>query len=205
MKYTGPKFKLSRREGLNLFGVPKYDVKKRRGVPGQHGANMPRLSEYGKMLRNKQVLKRMYLMSEKQFRKLVSSVSLRYAKNKGTDHDKALVQFLERRMDSVVLRAGLAKTIMQARQMVAHGHFSLNGQKHNVPSYYVEPGDVIKVRDKVAGSSLYQSAFDSADSKLAWLKVNKGDKSIEILDLPDVTELGLPVDVLKVIEFYARA
>lgn len=205
MKYTGPKFKLSRREGLNLFGTPKYDVKKRRGIPGQHGANMPRLSEYGKMLRNKQVLKRMYYMSEKQFRKLVSNISLRYAKNKGTDHDKALVQFLERRMDSVILRAGLAKTIMQARQMVSHGHFSLNGQKHNVPSYYVEPGDVIKVRDKVASSSLYQSAFDSSDNKLAWLKVNKGDKSIEVLDLPDVSELQLPADVLKVIEFYARA
>ena len=173
MKYTGPKFKLARREGINLFGTPKYDVKKRRGVPGQHGANMPRLSEYGKMLRNKQVLKRMYFMAEKQFRKLVSVTSLRYAKNKGTNHDKALVQFLERRMDSVLLRAGLAKTIMQARQMVAHGHFSLNGQKHNVPSYYVEPGDMIKVRDKVATSSLYQSAFDSADSKLTWLKINK--------------------------------
>lgn len=89
--------------------------------------------------------------------------------------------------------------------MVVHGHFSLNGQKHNVPSYYVEAGDVIKVRDKIAASSLYQSAFDSADNKLTWLKINKGDKSIEILDLPDVTELKLPVDILKVIEFYARA
>lgn len=144
-------------------------------------------------------------MSEKQFRKLVSNVSLRYAKNKGTDHDKALVQFLERRMDSVVLRAGLARTIMQARQMVAHGHFSLNGHKHNVPSYYVQPGDMIQVREKVAVSPLYQSAFDNADTKLAWLKVNKGDKTIEILDLPDVSEMQLPADVLKVIEFYARA
>ncbi len=205
MKYTGPKFKLARREGINLFGVPKYDVKKRRGVPGQHGANMPRLSEYGKMLRNKQVLKRMYFMAEKQFRKLVSVTSLRYAKNKGTNHDKALVQFLERRMDSVLVRAGLAKTIMQARQMVVHGHFSLNGQKHNVPSYYVEPGDVIKVRDKAASSALYQGAFDNADSKIAWLKISKGDKSIEVLDLPDVSEMQLPADVLKVIEFYARA
>lgn len=148
-------------------------MKKRRGVPGQHGANMPRLSEYGKMLRNKQVLKRMYLMSEKQFRKLVSNISLRYAKNKGTDHDKALVQFLERRMDSVILRAGLAKTIMQARQMVTHGHFELNGHKHNVPSYYVQPGDVITVREKVANSPLYQQAFDNAETKLAWLKVIK--------------------------------
>lgn len=205
MKYTGPKFKLARREGINLFGTPKYDVKNRRGVPGQHGANMPRLSEYGKMLRNKQVLKRMYFMAEKQFRKLVSVTSLRYAKNKGANHDKALIQFLERRMDSVLVRAGLAKTIMQARQMVVHGHFSLNGQKHNVPSYYVEPGDVIKVRDKVASSALYQGAFDNADSKIAWLKINKGDKSIEVLDLPDVSEMQLPADVLKVIEFYARA
>jgi small subunit ribosomal protein S4 len=81
-RYTGPKFKLCRREGINLFGTDKYNVKKRRGLPGQHGANKVRLSEYGKLLRNKQVLKRVFQMNEKQFSKLVTKISKTYAKNK---------------------------------------------------------------------------------------------------------------------------
>ncbi|MEI7477740.1 MAG: S4 domain-containing protein [bacterium] len=106
-------------------------------MPGQNGGNMPRLSEYGKLLRNKQVLKRIYFMTEKPFAKLVKFTASRYAKNKGMSHDKVLLQFLERRLDSIIYRAGLAKTIMQARQMVVHGHFLLNGSKHNIPSYFV--------------------------------------------------------------------
>lgn len=105
MKYVGPKNKLCRREGVNLFGATKYDPKKNRKLPGQHGANMPRLSEFGKLLRNKQILKRMYLLSEKQFSKIVNETSSRFAKNKGQDHDKTLIQFLESRMDAVVLRS----------------------------------------------------------------------------------------------------
>ncbi len=166
---------------------------------------MPRLSEYGKLLRNKQVLKRMYFMAEKPFAKLVKFTSSRYAKNKGLEHDKVLLQFLERRLDAVVYRAGLAKTIMQARQMVTHGHFTLNGVKHNVPSYFVTANDKIAVRTKVAGSSLYDQAFANASTDIAWLRVNKADKTVEVLDLPDTTTLNTPADVLKVIEFYARA
>lgn len=205
MKYTWPKYKIVRREGINIFGSDKYDVKKRRSVPGQHGGTMPRLSEYGKLLRNKQVLKRTYFMSEKQFAKLVKVTASRYAKNKGMGHDKVLLQFLERRLDAVVYRAGLAKTIMQARQMVTHGHFLLNGHKHNIPSYFVTANDLIAVRPKVASSSLYDQAFAQAKTDISRLRVNKADKSIEVLDLPDVTTLQTPADVLKVIEFYARA
>ena len=95
MRYTWPKYKIVRREGINIFGSDKYDVKKRRTLPGQHGGSMPRLSEYGKLLRNKQVLKRMYQMSEKQFAKLVTTISKKYAKNKWLDHDKVLIQFLQ--------------------------------------------------------------------------------------------------------------
>jgi small subunit ribosomal protein S4 len=166
---------------------------------------MPRLSEYGKLLRNKQVLKRMYFMAEKPFAKLVKFTSSRYAKNKGLEHDKVLLQFLERRLDAVIYRAGLAKTIMQARQMVTHGHFTLNGVKHNVPSYFVTANDKIAVRAKIAGSSLYDQAFTNANTDIAWLRVNKADKTIEVLDLPDTAVLNTPADVLKVIEFYARA
>ncbi len=204
MKYIGPKLKLCRREWVNLFWPAKYDVKQKRKLPGQHGANMPRLSEFGKLLRNKQVLKRMYFLSEKQFSRIVNKISSSYAKNKGWDHDKALVQFLERRLDSVIVRSGLAKTIMQARQMVVHWHFTLNGKKHNIPSYFVNPNDVLAVREKVKKSSLYQDG-QSVQNTPNRLKIDKSNLEVTVLDLPNVEEYKAPVDVLKVIEFYARA
>jgi small subunit ribosomal protein S4 len=105
MKYTGPKFKLCRREQIDLFGAKKYSIKKRRALPGQHGASMQRSSEYGKLLRNKQVLKRTYFLSEKQFGKIVKDTAAKYSKNNNVTHDVALFQFLERRMDAMVLRA----------------------------------------------------------------------------------------------------
>jgi small subunit ribosomal protein S4 len=105
MRYTGPKFKLCRREGINLFGTPKYDVRKRRTLPGQHGGTMARLSEYGKLLRNKQVLKRIYQMSEKQFKRFVTDVAAKYSKNNNVDYDKAVKITLERRLDAVLLRS----------------------------------------------------------------------------------------------------
>ncbi len=144
MKYTWPKFKLCRREQVDLFWAKKYNIKKKRSLPGQHGGNMQRSSEYGKLLRNKQTLKRMYLLSEKQFVRIVKNLSAKYSKNKNITHDTSLFQFLERRLDSIVYRSGLAKTIIQARQMVNHGHFLLNGKKHNIPSYFVTIGDKIK-------------------------------------------------------------
>lgn len=202
-RYTWPKFKLCRREWINLFWPEKYNVKNRRWVPGQHGANQPRLSEYGKLLRNKQVLKRIYQMNEKQFNKLVTETSKRYAKNKWLDHDKVLYQFLERRLDNVILRAGFAKTIIQARQMVTHGHFLLNGRKHNVPSYFVEANDVIALRDKLQASDLYS---DISSTNSIWLSVDRSGYNIKVLDMPSMTEENkVPSDILKVIEFYARA
>lgn len=159
MKYTGPKYKLCRREQVNLFGSPKYDVKKRRALPGQKagGSTFVRLSDYGKLLRNKQVLKRMYLLTEKQFSKLVTKISQKYAKNNSMAHDAALIQFLERRMDAIVLAAGFGNTIMQARQMVNHAHLQLNGIKHNIPSTYLKVGDVITVKKGLHTSPLYSS------------------------------------------------
>jgi small subunit ribosomal protein S4 len=108
---------------------------------------MQRSSEYGKLLRNKQVLKRMYMLSEKQFVRIVMKIAAKDAKNSNLTHDTALFQCLEKRMDSIVYRSGLAKTIMQARQMVTHGHFLLNGKKHNIPSTFVEIGDKITLKE----------------------------------------------------------
>lgn len=204
MRYTGPKFKLCRREGVNLFGTPKYDVRKRRTLPGQHGGSMSRLSEYGKLLRNKQVLKRVYQMTEKQFKRFVTDIAAKYSKNNGIDYDKAVKVTLERRLDAVLYRSGVAKTIIQARQMITHGHFLLNGKKHNVPSYLVKQGDVLELKEKLKNSTLY-AEWNSNVKIPSYLKVELRDKKVEVIDLPRVEEIEVPADVLKVVEFYARA
>jgi len=205
MKYTGPKMKLCRREQTNLFGSPKYNIKKRRTVPGQHGKSMQRYSEYGKLLRNKQVWKRSYLLTEKQFVRIVKKLSATYAKNKGMSHDVALFQFLEKRLDSVVYRSGLAKTIMQARQMVGHWHVLLNGKKHNIPSTFLQAWDVVQVKKTLHTSPLYVQARSDKVRVPSWINVEKKTFSIELLDLPQVGEVPAAGDLLKVIEFYARA
>ncbi len=207
MKYTWPKFKLCRREGVNLFWPAKYDVRKRRTVPGQHWAGNVRYSEYGKLLRNKQLFKRMYLLTEKTFKRIVTKISSTYAKNHSMAHDKAMLQFLERRMDVIVLRAWFAHTIMQARQIVNHGHFLLNDKKHNVPSTFVKVWDKISLKQKLQSSPLYSIApINEWNVQIpAWLKVNKKTFEIEILDLPNPEEINTPVDLLKVVEYYARA
>ncbi len=205
MKYTWPKFKLCRREQVDLFGAKKYAVKKKRTLPGQHGASMQRSSEYGKLLRNKQVLKRSYLLSEKQFVRLVREIAGKHSKNNDVTHDVALFQFLERRMDAIVLRAGFGSTIMQARQMVNHAHFLLNGVKHNIPSTFVNVGDKITLKEKLKSSPLFAQTLSENKNKLpSWIKVDKNAYTIEILGLPKMWEIGVTADLLKVIEFYAR-
>jgi len=204
MRYIGPKFKLCRREWINLFWPAKYDVKKRRKLPGQHGDNMTRLSEYGKLLRNKQVLKRIYQMSEKQFKRFVTVLAAKYSKNVGIDYDKSLKIILERRIDVILYRSWIANTIMQARQMITHGHFLLNGKKHNIPSYLVKKGDLIELREKLKTSLLYSQEHKNLKIP-SYIKLNITDKKIEIIDLPRAEEIEVPSDVLKVIEFYARA
>lgn len=206
MKYTWPKFKLCRREQVDLFWAKKYNIKKNRSLPGQHGGTMQRSSEYGKLLRNKQTLKRMYLLSEKQFVRIVKTLAAKYSKNNNITHDTALFQFLERRMDSIVYRSWLAKTIIQARQMVNHGHFILNGKKHNIPSYFVAIGDKIEIKEKLKSSPLYSQNTSEHKGKVpSRIKLDKGSNTVEVLSMPQVGEIGLPADLLKVIEFYARA
>ena len=152
---------------------------------------MQRSSEYGKLLRNKQTLKRLYLLSEKQFARIVKDIAGKFSKNNDVTHDTALFQFLERRMDAIVLRSGLAKTIMQARQMVNHGHFLLNGKKHNIPSSFVAIGDKINLKDKLKDSALYsQNAADVKGKLPSWVKLDKAANMVEVLSDPQVGELG---------------
>lgn len=167
---------------------------------------MQRSSEYGKLLRNKQVLKRTYMLSERQFSRIVKDIAAKYAKNKNITHDTALFQFLERRMDSIIYRSGLAKTMMQARQMVNHGHFLLNGKKHNIASSVVQIGDKITLKEKLKNSALYsQNATENKTKVPSRVKLDKAANAVEVLNFPQVGELGLTADLLKVIEFYARA
>ncbi len=205
MRYTGPKFKLCRREQVDLFWSKKYDVKRNRNLPGQHWANMQRSSEYGKLLRNKQLLKRTYGLSERQFVRIVKEFAANYSKNKDITHDFALFQFLERRMDSVVYRAWFAKTIMQARQMVVHGHFLLNDKKHNIPSTFLKSGDTISLKKALQNSPLYAQSLDSKVKAPSWVKVDKNAYSVQLTNLPQMWEIHVNSDLLKVIEFYARA
>ena len=167
---------------MNLFGPQKYNLKKRKDLPGQHGASMQRNSEYGKLLRNKQVVKRSYLLSEKQFSTIVKKTAAKYAKNNKMSHDFALFQFLERRLDVIVLRSGLANTT------------------------FVEVGDKISVKEKLKNSPLYANASKAAPAKVpSWLKVDKNAYAIEVLAMPQKGEIEPLGDLLKVIEFYARA
>lgn len=119
-------------------------------------------------------------MSEKQFANIVKKTAVKYAKNNDLSHDFALFQFLERRVDTIILRSGFASTIMQARQMVAHGHFLLNGKKHDIPSTFLQPGDVLTLRDKLKNSSLYTDAKSSQKSP-SWIKIDKNAYTIEML------------------------
>lgn len=153
------------------------------------------------------MLKRVYQLSEKQFKRLVTSQAVIYAKNNNVGHDKAVFQFLERRLDTIILRSGFAQTIMQSRQIVTHAHLLLNGKKHNIPSYFVKPGDIVSLRPHLKESTLYATCplITGQHTLPSRIKANKQEFSIEILDLPNNEEVHLPVDILKVIEFYARA
>lgn len=205
MRYTGPKMKLCRREQKNLFWSSKYNIDKNTALPGKSGKAMVRLSEYGKLLRNKQVVKRTYQMSEKQFARLVNETALKNAKANGLTHDASIHQLLERRCDTLLVRVWLAKTIMQARQMMTHGHWLLNGKKHNIPSYFVKEGDVLTLRSGAQNSPLYTGGTSSAIRVPFWITRNPSGMSIELNQMPAVVEgQELPADLLKVIEFYAR-
>jgi small subunit ribosomal protein S4 len=148
-RYTGPKARLCRKFGENIFGNAKYDkiLAKRKFPPGQHGKNMRRkLSDYGVHLREKQKLRSTYCLMEKQFK----NYFVKAAKATGVTGDN-LMQLLERRLDNVVYRLGFAVTRMQARQFVTHGHFMVNGKKVDIPSFLVKVGDIIEVRPKSRG------------------------------------------------------
>lgn len=203
-KYTGPKAKLCRRFGENLFGTAKYDriLSKRNFPAGQHGKSFRRkVSDYGMHLKEKQKLRLTYCLLEKQFH----NYFVKAEKMKGVTGDN-LMQMLERRLDNVVYRLGFAVTRMQARQFVNHGHFNVNGKKVDIPSLLVKPGDIIEVREKSRGNKMIQDAMErtEATSPYSWLSVNKENMNGQFLSVPAAADVPSTVDVRLIVEFYSK-
>ncbi len=198
-RYTGPKHKLARREGINILQKVSPSLERRINViPGSHGKrNRRKSSEYGIQLREKQKLKRIYGLLEKQFKKYVEMAS----KSRGNT-EGALIEFLETRLDNVVYRLGFAKSRTQARQFVSHRHVVVNGKKVNIPSYRVKSGDKIGLSEALLKSDDLKGYIETRGDLPEFVKA-KGIEG-ELIRPPKAEEIGNPVDYQLVIEFYSR-
>lgn len=204
-KYIGPKCKLSRREGTDLFlksGARAITSKcNLDSAPGQHGQRRGRLSEYGAQLRQKQVLRRIYGVLERQFRNYYKKA----ARKKGSTGE-LLLSFLEVRLDNVVYRAGFAATRAEARQLVSHKAIAVNGATINVASYSVKAGDVIEVREKAKAQGRVKAALDLAEQRTPceWLDVDKTAMKAIFKAVPDRSELPSDINENLVVELYSK-
>lgn len=196
-RYTGPKRRLERREGMTLFGTDKW--RKRSTLPGQHPSQRSRPSEFAVQFREKQRLKRIYGLQEKQFRSVVKE-SIKSRGNSGT----VLLQNLELRLDNVVYRLGFAKTRMQARQFVNHGHVTVNDIKVSIPSYKVNTGDKVQLKTKlVSGDAAQARAEELKDAVIPeWLAQDKNGG--KVIGAPKRAELDQSINERLIIEYYSR-
>ncbi len=205
MKYTGPKAKRARRQGMNLYGTDKYDkiLQRKPYGPGKGPKSNTRvkLSEYALQLKEKQKVRDMYGLSEKQFHNYYLSAS----KVSGQTGD-ALKRLLEQRLDNVIYRAGFAMTRMQARQFVSHGHFTVKGRRVKVPSYQVKPGEEIVARASSKVSPVFGPILASHEKYLPpnWLKVDPVSMKIDIVAAPDPTHAEQSIEMRQIVEFYSR-
>jgi small subunit ribosomal protein S4 len=203
-RYTGPKARLVRRFGTNIFGAPKYDkiLERRPHGPGMHGNARRRGkdSEYKKQLLEKQKLRFMYGLTERQLRNVYKK-----AASKQETTGVALLKLLERRLDNVLFRADFAKTRAQARQMISHGLFTLNGRRVTIPSIQVREGDKIAVRKKSIDSPLFSDVKEDKDFDPArWLKADQKNLNVEVSSIPDEDDLDKLIETHLIIEFYSK-
>jgi small subunit ribosomal protein S4 len=202
-RYLGPKARLCRREGINLFGRPKYEriLEKRPSRPGMAGSNPKKNSAYALQLREKQKLRFMFGLTEKQFSRYVAQAT----QMKGLTPENLMRQ-LEMRLDNVLYRAGLALTRTQARQMSTHGHFLINEKRVDVPSYQVKVGDKIELRPRLKNSKLYPAVLEeNINYKPArWMEVSTKNMSLEITGQPTGDDFEKIVDTAKIFEYYSR-
>ena len=204
-RYLGPKLKLSRREGTDLFlksGVRAIDSKcKIDTAPGQHGARRGRLSDYGVQLREKQKVRRMYGILEKQFRNYYKEA----ARLKGNTGEN-LLQLLEQRLDNVVYRMGFASTRAEARQLVSHKAILVNGQVVNIPSFSVTEEAVVSVREKAKKQARIGAALELADQreKPTWLEVDNTKLEGVFKRMPERTDLSAEINEQLIVELYSK-
>lgn len=204
-RYLGPKLKLSRREGTDLFlksGVRAIDSKcNLTTAPGQHGARRGRLSDYGLQLREKQKVRRIYGVLEKQFRNYYKEA----ARLKGNTGEN-LLQLLESRLDNVVYRMGLASTRAEARQLVSHKAIMLDGKVVNVPSYAVAPEQVVAVREKAKKQARIVAALELSEQreKPTWVEVDAKKMEGVFKRLPERSDLSADINEQLIVELYSK-
>lgn len=204
-KYTGPKCKLSRREGTDLYlksGIRDHSSKcKADSAPGQHGARRGRLSDYGVQLREKQKIRRLYGVLEKQFVNYYKSAAMA----KGSTGEN-LLQLLEARLDNVVYRMGFGSTRAEARQLVNHKGIKVNDRVVNIPSFRVSPGDTISVREKAKGQDRVQNALSLSEQRadVEWIDVDKKAMQGVFKTVPERTELPAEINEQLVVELYSK-
>lgn len=206
-RYTGSVCRQCRRENQKLFlkGDRCYTEKcsfERRGYPpGQHGQGRIKFSEYGLQLREKQKIKRMYGLGESQFRGLFEKASTK----KGITGNH-LLTMLERRLDNVIYRSGFANSRAEARQLVRHGHFSINGKLVDIPSYMIEKGDLIEVKEKSRGVARIGGAIEGAKRREIpqWLELDGANFKSRVRDLPTRDDVTAPMQERLVVELYSK-
>lgn len=200
-RYTGPKIKLSRKFGEAFTKKAEKYLAKRNYRPGMHGQNPQRVSEFGMQLREKQKAKVIYGLLERQFRRYYEVAS----KKTGATGN-ALLQILEFRLDNVVYRLGFAQTRPQARQLVSHGFFEVNGKKVNIPSYEVKVGDQIKIRENKRNSVFIKSLTPTLASAktVEWLDIDAKNLSGKVLSKPTADQLDKSLNTQLIVEYYSR-
>lgn len=204
-RYIGPKCKLSRREGVDLelkSGIRALDSKcKLEQVPGQHGARRTRLTDYALQLREKQKVRRIYGVLERQFRNYYKKAASR----KGSTGEN-LLQLLETRLDNVVYRSGFGSTRAEARQLISHKSIMVNGQLVNVASYAVKPDDVISVREKSKKQTRIQDALNLAKQKgiADWISLDDGKMEAVFKSVPERTDLPADINESLIVELYSK-
>ena len=206
-RYTDAVCRLCRREGQKLFlkgercSSDKCSVVRRSYAPGQHGQGRKKNSEYGLQLRAKQMARRYYGVLESQFAKYFDMA----ARQQGMAGEN-LLRILESRLDNVIYRLALASSRPQARQMVRHGYFTVNGRRVNIPSYLVKPGDVVAVCDKMKAYESMKALAEANSSRPIpqWLDMNKNTLEAKVLNLPNRDEIDLEVEEHLIVELYSK-
>ena len=206
-RYTGAVCRLCRREGQKLFlkGERCYSEKCSVGIrayaPGQHGQGRKKSSEYGLQLRAKQTARRFYGVQENQFHHYFEIAE----RKQGITGDN-LLRILESRLDNVVYRVGFASSRAEARQLVGHGHFEVNGSRVDIASYLLKAGDVVSICEKSRGSEKFKAIVEANGARPVpqWIDVNRADLSAKVVALPNRDQIDAPVEEQLIVEFYSK-